>query len=87
MQPGWYPEHPNPAARELGLNWEVMPRGGGGGGSEDAGLADGAPRAPTPGAGWDVGAFGVVGLCREGVWCPLLGQTFKSTLALRISEP
>lgn len=59
-------------------------------------LSDGGMRvwpldhpAPAPGAGGVVGgagqevALGEAGLRREGVWCPLLGQAFKSTLALR----
>lgn len=73
MQPGWYPEHPNLTVWEWGLNWEVMPKGGGGGGREDAGLADGAPNAPTLGAGWDVGAFEGVRFVQRGGLVPSPG--------------
>lgn len=67
---------------------------GSGAGMEDAGLADGPPRPMCPPKGWVWGvgvqgcgvALGEAALRREGVWCPLLGQAFKSTLALRINK-
>lgn len=89
MQPGWYPEHPNPAASE---RREVMPREMRGEAAAQGWRMRVWPLdhpAPTAGAGGRVGvrgrevALGEAGLRREGVWCPLLGQPFKSTLALR----